>query len=224
MDEQHVLQVSAGSGPVEVRQFVRLLAERLALRCAELGLALNATVLRGEEEAPRSVELWVAGDARPLEEELGTHALVARSEQRGRTARKRWYAVVALHRVREGMGEVGEAVGRAGAAVAVKEEDLEVQASRAGGPGGQNVNKVATAVRVRHRPSGLVVRVAAERSQRANLTLAVHRIARALAAQVEGARRDEVAERRRAHYRFERGRPVRVYRLGRRGELCEEGE
>jgi protein subunit release factor B len=216
MDEQHVLQVSAGSGPVEVRHFVRLLAERLALRCAALGLAVNATVLRGEEVAPRSVELWVAGDARRLGDELGTHALVARSAERGRAARKRWYAAVALHRAREGMA------GASGAAM-VKAEDLEVQASRSGGPGGQNVNKVATAVRVWHRPSGLVVRVAAERSQRANLALAVERIARTLAAQQEGARKDAVAERRRAHYRVERGRPVRVYRLSPKGELREEG-
>ena len=87
------------------------------------------------------------------------------------------------------------------------ERDLEESFARSGGPGGQNVNKVSTAVTLRHRPTGLTVTVQDSRSQAQNRKIARERLKRAIAEQQRQKREAEIAKREKKR-RQRRGRPA----------------
>jgi protein subunit release factor B len=79
--------------------------------------------------------------------------------------------------------------------LAIHESDLEEIFARSSGPGGQNVNKVATAVTLRHGPSGISVTVQDSRSQAVNRKLARERLLDSIENAREGQRMAEIAKR-----------------------------
>src|SRR4029077_2822756 len=83
----------------------------------------------------------------------------------------------------------------------IDEVDLEETFNRSSGPGGQNVNKVSTAVTLRHRPSGITVTVQDSRSQAVNRKLARERLLDAIESAREKRRAAEIAEREKARRR-----------------------
>src|SRR6266566_6261245 len=96
-----------------------------------------------------------------------------------------------------GRDSVAERMARLG----IRDVDLEETFSRSSGPGGQNVNKVATAVTLRHRPSGISVTVQDSRSQAINRKLARERLVLAIEGARQKRRAAEIAEREKARRR-----------------------
>ncbi|HLT39538.1 MAG TPA: peptide chain release factor-like protein [Enhygromyxa sp.] len=204
------LWISAGTGPLEARRFVALLAERLARACEDAGLSLEAE-LRDSNDSPRSIGLRIRGDAeRALDGWLGTHELVHDSRKarsgRHRGHRKRWFASVSLTPVCELRVEE------------LDPRDVELRFARSGGPGGQHVNTSATAVQARHRPTGIAVRVSDSRSQAHNRELALARLCAKLGQREAASRRHHDRDQRARRFAVIRGRAIASWQIdGRHG-------
>jgi peptide chain release factor len=112
------------------------------------------------------------------------------------------------------------------ARLGVHESDLEESFARSSGPGGQNVNKVATAVTLRHRPSGIFVTAQNSRSQATNRKLARERLLNAIETEIRKRKQRESSKREKVR-RQKSPRPVALKRRileskRKRGELKKQ--
>src|SRR5215467_686448 len=104
-----------------------------------------------------------------------------------------------------------DSVQRRMARLGIRQADLEESFTRSSGPGGQNVNKVSTAVTLRHRPSGISVTVQDSRSQAVNRKRARERLLDAIETAREARRAAEIAKREKVRRRKSR-RPAALKR------------
>jgi peptide chain release factor len=198
--KKKIIQITAGRGPIECCRVVAKIQERIMKEAEKQAITIEIldSVPAGKAGTYLSITLVMKGDElEPLITEWeGAVQWIAQSPYRNFHKRKNWFVGVTVFDMPEQMPW--------------NPREVVIDTCRSSGPGGQNVNKVETAVRGTHTPSGIQVLASDSRSQLQNKKLCLERLqAKVLAWQNEKQMAGQ-QNRWQEHNELERGNPVKV--------------
>jgi len=200
-----IVQITSGAGGVDTSDWAQMLMRLLIRYCERKGWKVDVLDETAAEEAGiKNATFTVAGDYAYglLKAENGVHRLVRVSPFDANGRRQTSFAAVTV------TADIDDDI-----EVDINEVDLKIDTYRAGGAGGQHVNKTDSAVRITHMPTGIVVQCQNERSQHSNKAKAM-KLLRARLYDLEIAKREaKAAEDAKARLKIEWGSQIRSYVL-----------